>query len=635
MYSCFSPIKIYNKALGEEIYTDCGKCDFCRNKRAFELQSRIDREFLDTKNKSAFFLTLTYDNDNLPVYEYNLVDDVWQSNRKDVEFDRVFGIDRYPDLESSDVDRYVKPIKYDKSNNSDYYDWFRSESNGSKYDNDSFLEFLEIKKLTDKYPYMSSARVLERVDSNLLKRKKYNKYVDEKLSVLSDFDKSDVKAFGHLCYIDLFRFISLFRQFIHRDFRRKRRFVDDLEFENLKEKYKSNPAKYVDDLERLQRVNYLNTYFKEWTYEDIQVRYFACGEYGPVTLRPHYHIILWFKRELNANQLRYIQKVISACWSYGSYDLQAVTNGGVASYISSYVVSSDNLPRILQKKHLRPFVIFSKNPVIGSYEISDDEIQEILYNGVVTHRKYNKSTKEFEDVNPPVSFLRRYFPRCNAFGYGDDTLKLQVYSAVFRYFENLGIKHTPESVKLLRLCDIDWDSISLFDSDNNKYVVGADGLLHLEWRYLDKYASLVCYKYCIMFGMSPVQVFDAINRVYSKLNIKSLSDYYSNMEDLYNSGDETSIMFNINKDPDFLVGLPESVHDLSLTQIYALENYCIDIDFLYIDEVLCFTNLDSLRVHNDPRYKDHCSSHSQTRAKKVKTKKLNSYKSKLQEQLTL
>lgn len=74
--------------------------------------------------------------------------------------------------------------------------------------------------------------------------------------------------------------------------------------------------------------------------------------------------------------------------------------------------------------------------------------------------------------------------------------------------------------------------------------------------------------------------------------------------------------------------LPQDVHSLTDTQIFALENYGIDIEFLYPDEILNLENRDKYDIISDARFHEHKSKHKTKSEKMIKSKKLNSYKSK-------
>ena len=88
-------------------------------------------------------------------------------------------------------------------------------------------------------------------------------------------------------------------------------------------------------------------------------KYFAVGEYGTESLRPHWHILLFHSSDA-------IHRVITACddgnynenlsevWSYGSIYSEA-TDGHISDYLSGYVNCHSNLPEVLSPYPQRKF----------------------------------------------------------------------------------------------------------------------------------------------------------------------------------------------------------------------------------------------------------------------------------------
>ena len=62
---CESPIRVYNKYLGEYVWTSCGHCNACRKKRASRWIARLETE--RSQHMTSFFVTLTYANEYLPI----------------------------------------------------------------------------------------------------------------------------------------------------------------------------------------------------------------------------------------------------------------------------------------------------------------------------------------------------------------------------------------------------------------------------------------------------------------------------------------------------------------------------------------------------------------------------------------
>ena len=64
--SCWHPKKFYNKYLQDDVIVPCRECPACRYSYAIDLQQRICDEC--KAHKWNFFVTLTYDNEHLPMY---------------------------------------------------------------------------------------------------------------------------------------------------------------------------------------------------------------------------------------------------------------------------------------------------------------------------------------------------------------------------------------------------------------------------------------------------------------------------------------------------------------------------------------------------------------------------------------
>lgn len=70
------------------------------------------------------------------------------------------------------------------------------------------------------------------------------------------------------------------------------------------------------------------------------VRYFFVGEYGPTTLRPHYHGALFFSERLNLQQYK---ALIYEKWNFGYKKINRITSGRMR-YIVSYTTGMSILP---------------------------------------------------------------------------------------------------------------------------------------------------------------------------------------------------------------------------------------------------------------------------------------------------
>lgn len=93
--------------------------------------------------------------------------------------------------------------------------------------------------------------------------------------------------------------------------------------------------------------------------EPHKIRFFACGEYGPTTLRPHYHVIIF-----NFPQGFQIQERVNKTWRKGYITYSLVTPARVR-YVAKYCACYTFLPPKYRHKMYRPFVLCSRRPAIG------------------------------------------------------------------------------------------------------------------------------------------------------------------------------------------------------------------------------------------------------------------------------
>lgn len=122
--------------------------------------------------------------------------------------------------------------------------------------------------------------------------------------------------------------------------------------------FKRKPFKYLSVLSKRDLQNFIKRLrFQISEKFDAEVRYFACGEYGPKHFRPHYHILLFFNEPKLQTEL---QKLVYKCWQYGSNDVQPVrSRNGVARYAAGYVNGTSHLPSFYYNKQIAPFVCHS------------------------------------------------------------------------------------------------------------------------------------------------------------------------------------------------------------------------------------------------------------------------------------
>lgn len=141
-------------------------------------------------------------------------------------------------------------------------------------------------------------------------------------------------------------------------------------------------------------------------FQPFKLRFFACGEYGTKTFRPHYHLIVYgYPSYWN----RWAEtEILSDIWKNGNVYLGSVTAQSIA-YVSRYVVKKQGNSSVLNTKYQeKEFVDMSRMPGIGAEWIKahlsdiavNDEVP-FLNHGVVRFVKPPRYfDKKLKDIDP-------------------------------------------------------------------------------------------------------------------------------------------------------------------------------------------------------------------------------------------
>lgn len=166
----------------------------------------------------------------------------------------------------------------------------------------------------------------------------------------------------------------------------------------------------------------LQLFFKRLRKSGRSFRYFACGEYGDRTARPHYHCILFnlgfldLKLYSNKNGVQYYTSAeLDKIWHLGNVLVtryEYATGAYVAKYVSKQFMSdwSDDDPR------QKPFLLMSRNPGIGRAYL-DSHPDSILHDSVT----FLKGDNVFYSRPPKYSdYILNYCNRDLALSIKDD-----------------------------------------------------------------------------------------------------------------------------------------------------------------------------------------------------------------------
>lgn len=121
----------------------------------------------------------------------------------------------------------------------------------------------------------------------------------------------------------------------------------------------------------------------------LNVRYFACGEYGSLTRRPHYHAILY---NLKLDDLKFYSKNEIGDYLYTSSKLEKIWGKGYVIIGEVTEKSAGYVARYTFKKNKEnitdEFLIMSKKPGIG-YNYIYSHMEEILNNNGIMLKNGN------------------------------------------------------------------------------------------------------------------------------------------------------------------------------------------------------------------------------------------------------
>lgn len=178
-----------------------------------------------------------------------------------------------------------------------------------------------------------------------------------------------------------------------------------------------------------------------------KIRYFACGEYGDKTLRPHYHIGLFgyypkdakfFKFNKNKQPL-YISDEIAKAWGKGFIILGELTiesAGYIARYTQKKIYNKHDKVIAELGRH-KEFIVTSRKPGIAmNYIKKDKNFEKIKQNFGI----FIKQNDEVKLKNIPQRF-RQYWRDIDEFEYYEESDKhlAKVKEDINKIIEKKGI----------------------------------------------------------------------------------------------------------------------------------------------------------------------------------------------------
>ena len=169
---------------------------------------------------------------------------------------------------------------------------------------------------------------------------------------------------------------------------------------------------------------------------ESNIRFAACGEYGPTGNRPHYHVVVICQSEAARQS---VMRNYRSCWLYGFSNAKLYTKcKNSADYVSNYVTCSPLLPKLYTYKPFKPFFRSSNYLGCQEYATRTDFIkicEAKEFSEILPFR--TKDNTEYTAV--PFSLQNAFFPKCRGYGELCSSRRLQRYTFFLRSdIQNIG-----------------------------------------------------------------------------------------------------------------------------------------------------------------------------------------------------
>lgn len=302
-------------------------------------------------------------------------------------------------------------------------------------------------------------------------------------------------------------------------------------------------------------------------------RYFAIGEYGSTTARPHYHGILFFNSEFEAS---HISEFISECWKYGITDSSFVSDTN-STYVAQYLNCSSHLPKIYKHCKIRPFFICSKCPPIGTLAPLSQKMQEIFYSASPVFYIFDHSKGIFDNVPLWRTIKDRLFPRLTLFN------EITHYERTILY--RLTQKEKISNFLVFKdyvLGNLTNKVVSSFIIDYVNYLKQSCDNLDCalqRWYYI---SSKVC-RQSEVFNVSVSDYVRQIEKYYMNCEQLKLKQQYETQENL--NSEPNKLKEFVGLDPLYLNMLLDlDISDVSASELHYLSSFGVDVDTFFSDD---------------------------------------------------
>lgn len=146
-------------------------------------------------------------------------------------------------------------------------------------------------------------------------------------------------------------------------------YSDEYRLDKLNDYNNHETEEYVKDVCSVHKTHLQNWIKRFRKLNPNGVRYYAVGEYGTKSKRPHYHVLLFnCKPEL-------LEANLQKSWTFGGTHVGNITDASI-HYVTGYVINKYIAPNDLNPE----FALMSRNPGIGSKKL--EKIAEQMTNNI-------------------------------------------------------------------------------------------------------------------------------------------------------------------------------------------------------------------------------------------------------------
>lgn len=152
---------------------------------------------------------------------------------------------------------------------------------------------------------------------------------------------------------------------------------------------------------------------KEIYEKEFKIVHAYCGEYGPSTYRPHYHLLFMFD---NAQLAKALPQMLSSLWEIGIVSQRWISpDREDGHYIASYANAVARLPKIYQQKMVAPFYRTSRTGSFGFAKVSKEEVKRVYREESCTINIQDVLTNEFKSFPLPFYLKNKLYPKFSGF----------------------------------------------------------------------------------------------------------------------------------------------------------------------------------------------------------------------------